>query len=552
MKTTPSVSNCNLNGRQNVTYSNLHLRRVSGSLFGVTIIAITALANAAVTEPDGLQVPNLAADGPSGNNETNLQQIFDQLGEPINAMADASPDPGVFSPMCDFSVEFLPLCQSQGSAGVAWYNVPSDPTAIPDKIYQLLPPAKCTNAPDAGTVISSAGIRNDVNYAGGLIGFVLTDNNGRTGPDGTVRIYYSEPERNDYCGSCQTPGYWIMMLAYKSKLPQYPNTYYLAFEDWLTTSSTSRGQTDCDFNDKIFRISGIQCQGGGEPCDTDKAGVCKPGLTACNIGTEIVCRQLVSESPERCDNVDNDCNGKVNDGDGLCPLGQVCDRGTCVGSCSQTEFPCPSNLVCDGTHCVEPACSAIDCPEGLVCRAGQCVDACSAVTCPIDQLCETGICVDPCKNVTCDTGTVCSGGACVASCGCAGCPAGKVCQADGSCVNDGCQTQSCGAGQVCVKGTCTDACAGAVCPGGAACVLGQCGAPLAGDGAGGATSTPVLGAAGVGNISTNDATSGASGANSTSSLGCGCRMLTSPRGSLGSVAIALMALFLRRRRDSNG
>ena len=123
--------------------------------------------------------------------------------------------------------------------------------------------------------------------------------------------------------------------------------------------------------------------------------------------------------------------------------------------CSQTEFPCPSNLVCDGTHCVEPACSAIDCPEGLVCRAGQCVDACSAVTCPIDQLCETGICVDPCKNVTCDTGTVCSGGACVASCGCAGCPAGKVCQADGSCVHDGCQTQSCGAGQVCVKGTCT-------------------------------------------------------------------------------------------------
>ena len=40
----------------------------------------------------------------------------------------------------------------------------------------------------------------------------------------------------------------------------------------------------------------------------------KPGLTACNIGTEIVCRQLVSESPERCDNVDNDCNGKVDDG----------------------------------------------------------------------------------------------------------------------------------------------------------------------------------------------------------------------------------------------
>jgi hypothetical protein len=269
-----------------------------------------------------------------------------------------------------------------------------------------------------------------------------------------------------------------MMLAYKSTLPQYQNTYYLAFEDWLTTSSTSRGQTDCDFNDKVFRVSGIQCQGGGVPCDTGQLGVCKPGLTECTIGTDVVCRSQVPASAERCDNVDNNCNGFVDDGDNLCAdPAKVCDHGNCVTACSPAEFPCPSALVCSGKFCVEPACAGINCDPGFVCRGGKCIDACSGVTCPIGQLCETGVCVDPCKKVPCETGTVCSNGACIASCTCAGCPAGKVCQADGACVDSGCETQTCAVGQVCLKGACIDACTGAACPGSAACTQGQCGAP---------------------------------------------------------------------------
>src|SRR6202142_4142310 len=124
-------------------------RHFTVGMIGLITITATGIARAAVTEPDGLPVPNLAADHTASNNETDLQQFFTQWGEPIDAIADASADPGVFSPMCDFSVEFMP-CASQGSAGVAWYNVPIDPPAIPEKIYQPLPPMNCYNF-DAGT-----------------------------------------------------------------------------------------------------------------------------------------------------------------------------------------------------------------------------------------------------------------------------------------------------------------------------------------------------------------------------------------------------------------
>ena len=245
-----------------MTFRRLGRFRIAATFgFGVSLLASAGNSRAAVVEPNGLQVPNLAANtGPNGNGETDLGTFFKSLGETFDVMADANSQPAVFSPMCDFSAGLI-LSQSQGLAGVAWYNVPADPTAIPDKIYQILPPSN--TVPATGGVISSSNIRNDPNYAGGLIGFVLTDNGGRVGPDGTVRLYYSEPSRNDYCSGCTTPGYWVMMLAYKSTLPQYPNTYYLAFEDWLTTSSTSLAKATATSTTRSFesRVSSVKVAG---------------------------------------------------------------------------------------------------------------------------------------------------------------------------------------------------------------------------------------------------------------------------------------------------
>ena len=93
-------------------------------------------AFAQVTEPNGTVVPGVSSDA----NETTLQAYFDSQMETINARMEASAEPGVFSPLCNFTAKLV-LSKSQAAAGLAWYNVPASPTAKPDKLYQLLPEA---------------------------------------------------------------------------------------------------------------------------------------------------------------------------------------------------------------------------------------------------------------------------------------------------------------------------------------------------------------------------------------------------------------------------
>jgi hypothetical protein len=51
------------------------------------------------------------------------------------------------------------------------------------------------------------------------------------------------------------------------------------------------------------------------------------------------CRQAVKPQPEKCDNQDNDCNGMVDEGDGLCAPNEVCSQGVCRHACDDSEFP---------------------------------------------------------------------------------------------------------------------------------------------------------------------------------------------------------------------
>jgi MYXO-CTERM domain-containing protein len=541
--------------------------RRSGIRLPILPLAALALAfcrtvAAQVIEPNGVAVPQ-----PITMDPVTLQQYFTSVNENINAVAQASITPATFMPLCDFQATLV-LSQSNAQGGLGWYNLP-DPTTDPNHTQTPTVYPIGTFPMTVGQAVGSADIRTDARYAGGLVGFALMKNLG----NGAVPVYYSEDTRNVDCTGCTMPGYWKMMLSYQST--QASNAYYMAWEDWEGANSTEWFGNDGDFNDKVFAISGVTCEGGGVPCMTGMPGVCATGITQCVVGATPTCTSTIKPSAEKCDNLDNDCNGLVDDGTGLCPGKQVCAHGQCVDPCSTGEFACGPPLVCVSGFCVDPGCETVTCKVGQVCHGGVCVGGCDGVVCPTNQICELGVCVDPCAGVTCKAGA-CVLGACVQSCSCQPCPSGQTCTSSGACVDKGCDTLTCKAGEVCVKGACKDACADAKCPGGASCTNGQCGQPLppppptgtggstgsGGDGAtggsggvtgatggsggqGGSAASGAGGTPGLGGTGTTG--SGGTGAHESGVVSCACTS-AGPGGS-GGALLALMALgSLGRRR----
>ncbi|MBI4952762.1 MAG: hypothetical protein HY908_12075 [Myxococcales bacterium] len=96
--------------------------------------------------------------------------------------------------------------------------------------------------------------------------------------------------------------------------------------------------------------------GGGAVCNTGLFGVCSVGTRTCQ-GGQLDCVQNVSSSNETCDGLDNDCDGTVDDGNpgggAACQTGQqgVCAPGT--RQCQGGQLLCvqnvsSSNEICDG------------------------------------------------------------------------------------------------------------------------------------------------------------------------------------------------------------
>ncbi|NIS29877.1 MAG: hypothetical protein GWO04_07890 [Actinobacteria bacterium] len=303
-----------------------------------------------------------------------------------------------------------------------------------------------------------------------------------------------------------------------------------------------------------IRSGTVLCPDAGDACDTGMMGVCGEGLTNC-VGSGTECQPVVTASPERCDALDNDCDGSTDEGDALCPGLEMCDSGVCIDVCF--EGSCPEGEVCSASgRCVEAACDGVDCPEGQRCEGGTCIGACDGVVCPAGQECRAGRCLDACDSLSCDPECqVCQDGACVPRCEFAPCPSGEACLADGRCVEAACADVTCGAGEYCEGGSCIDACADAVCPDGQACMMGECttipmttpdGGPPSGLDAGpgfgtdlGGSSDPDGGSAGadMGRV-IGDGDGGA---------GCACRSTGS--GASGSLwTLLVLGLLARRRR----
>jgi hypothetical protein len=554
---------------------------------GLAAVAVAvcagAPARAVVTEPNGLQAPIPVAqaeiDFAANFNPpavVTLSGLFQARGETIDWLQDAHTSPTVFSPQCAFTGELV-LHGGACHIDFGWYNVDPSRTGPPadSEIYTIIPGSMITNpwhpgVGEDGPSFSTDTIRADPSYKGGLIGFALK---GDTSQD-CKQTHFSEENLNPVCTSCTPAKSWYAAVIWQSTAT--PNAYYIGFED-LPMGPTSTGPTDfgsipgqtlkCDgdFNDFVYFLSGLTCDGGGTPCDTGMMGVCADGINQCVTGTTLACKQSVTASPEVCDGLDNDCNGMVDD-NAPCPFNQICDRGVCQPPCGTSEFGCGSGDVCDNGVCVEQACKGVTCDVGKICKAGTCTGPCDGVTCPGGQLCRVGRCVDPCAGVTCQSDRVCEGGVCVNACKCSGCASGKACDpVGGHCVDMACVGKTCDASAACVAGACVDKCASATCPHGQTCTNGACvdvakpdgGAPGGTGAAGTGTSGGASGGAGASGStlpgSGVDAAAGAGTSHETITPGSGCRCEAGPvdAGREGAAGLlAALALVVARARSS--
>jgi hypothetical protein len=124
----------------------------------------------------------------------------------------------------------------------------------------------------------------------------------------------------------------------------------------------------------------------GIPCDTLLSGVCKAGLTQCVAGVQ-QCNQITQASAEKCDGLDNDCNGVV-------------DNGNATTMCMQ-QYPAAANVAswaCSGGNC-----EISSCQPGFVNANTSPADGCEGTTCTSNPSPNT--CAGPTASPALSTGS---------------------------------------------------------------------------------------------------------------------------------------------------
>ncbi|HEU5072921.1 MAG TPA: DUF4114 domain-containing protein, partial [Polyangiaceae bacterium] len=495
---------------------------------GVLAAALLTPSLAAALEFDGMTLPVVPNehDGCESDVWYCVNENEDTLGydgDDIDVVETATIDQETFNPLCNLTFEVL----FKGASFLnvfGWYEVQRDIDGYPvrpdpSEMHVMLgcdtPLGETVNLPAPEGVTE--------------IGFFLANNeNGPcvTNADGTLQetqenLFFSERELNDDDGR-------VHLLIWQSRAN--PTAFYFGWED-------QHGGGDNDFEDLLTFVTGIQCAGGGELCETGDPGICGQGVQQCRDGV-LTCVPLQEPGEESCNAVDDDCDGEVDDGD-LCEADMVCHQGMCQPRCGGGEFRCSPPLVCDTSGvCVEAECLDVACDSGEVCRGGECVGACDGVECPYGRACRAGVCVDVCAGVECDDGFTCTvafpeemNGAPVglcSSCGCSGCEGGFSCESN-ICIEDACVDMSCAGGFRCEAGECVDNCAGAVCPTGMKCAAGECVTDPdydpngeGGEGSGGGSSNtnttgiPSNGISGVNSLGMTSSSNGQGGTDTTS------------------------------------
>jgi MYXO-CTERM domain-containing protein len=209
------------------------MRSLQAFAAGLAILLSSAGASAAVTEPDGKQVPVIN----SNSAETSLATFFAGRNESIDWFTDARAMPVAFYPVPGLRAAYV-LNQAATASGLSWYNETGAAPAASD-LHVLVPAGSAV-----GTTVTGSDIVNDAAYTGGRIGFALV---------GGGQTHYTNASYETVCPTCDLPGPWIAAIMYASTVSAY--SYYVCFED-LPDSAGSFGN-DGDFNDDVFLVTGI-------------------------------------------------------------------------------------------------------------------------------------------------------------------------------------------------------------------------------------------------------------------------------------------------------
>jgi len=220
-----------------------------------------------------------------------------------------------------------------------------------------------------------------------------------------------------------------------------PGTETCQAGSWGTCQGAVEAGTEvCDAEMKDENCDGTAnencgCTNGATQKCGNNTSPCKQGTQTCANGVwGTTCVGVQGPTAEKCDGIDNDCNGSTDDGTLSCPAGTRCIGGKCA-ACGQ-DAEC-AHTGCKSATCVNGACQAANVRAATACADdggrfcdgnGNCVPCLQAADCTgvvTPSTCNKVACVNnrcttqPNPGIVCDALKLCdSSGFCtVSSCG---------------------------------------------------------------------------------------------------------------------------------------